>query len=203
MKTVRCSRHAALLLIALTAGQFVGFSVAVASGPGRDHGWQRVAESDAPPPSGKIRFTVQSASMRGDREPLTGEAMLTLTDILTSRGAELTHTPDWLLVIGTKELPNDAEHRIVLAISTMRTMPNEAIDFGKRAEMFYLGMSSEKRAVLPADGKWVREMVSEEMLRQYGVPVNQEIMIVERSRTKGALLKFAEEFLAKSGRAPR
>ena len=40
---------------------------------------------------------------------------------------------------------------------------------------------AEKRAALPAEGKWVRESLSEDFLYEYMHPVDHELVIVSKS----------------------
>ena len=81
---------------------------------------------------------------------------------------------------------------------TLHMLPNEAIEVGRREEVFYSVLSKEKRAALPSEGKWVRQLVSEEMLRQFGIPMDQELIVTERGMVKAEVSKFVDRFYSKS-----
>jgi len=141
-----------------------------------------------------VRFSVRVAPVVRTIDTLNSEVLRALHDILKTRAAVDTHTPDWLFFFGTKEFSQDTRNLFVLSITTLRVLPKEAVEVGKREEVFYSTLPAEKRAAMPKEGKWVREMVSEEMLRQYGMPVDQDILIVERSLLKKELSQFVDNF---------
>jgi hypothetical protein len=128
---------------------------------------------------------------------LKSESVHTLYEVFKARGAVDTRTPDWLVFVGTKEMPECDRNLIIVSIGTLRVLPREAIEAGKREEVFYSNLSAQKRAAMPKEGKWVREMVSEEMLRQYGMPIDQEILIVNRSLLKRELTRFVESLYSR------
>jgi len=144
-----------------------------------------------------VRFSVGIAPMGDTFDSLKQGAMRTLYDILKARGAVDTGTPDWLFVVGTKEMPEDKAKRVVISVMTLGVLPKEAIEAGKRQEVFYSSLPAEKRAALPREGKWVREMVSEEMLQQFGTPVEQEIIIARRTMIRQELSRFVDHFYQK------
>lgn len=141
-----------------------------------------------------VTFSVEVAPPGATIDSLTNEVMRALYDNLKTRGAVDTHTPDWLFVLGTKELPRDTEGRVVVSIMTLHVLPKEAIEAGKREEVFYSNLSAEKKAALPKEGKWVRELLSEEMLHQFGMPIDQDIIISERHMLKEELSQFVASF---------
>jgi hypothetical protein len=141
-----------------------------------------------------VSFSVDSVPIGGPMDSLKPEMMRALYDMLKTRGAVDTRTPDWLFVVGTTELPQDTSGRVVVTITTLHVLPKEAIEVVKREEVFYSYLSAEKRGALPKEGKWVREMVSEEMLHQFGMPIDQHIIVGKRSMLKDELLKFVDGF---------
>jgi hypothetical protein len=141
-----------------------------------------------------VTFSVRAVPEDRTIDSLTHEATWTLFDILKTKGAMDTRTPEWLFVVGTKELPQDPEGRVVVTITTLHALPKEAIEAGKREEVFYSHLSVEQKAAFPKDGKWVREMVSEEMLYQFGMPIDQEIIITRRASLEEELSQVVDGF---------
>ncbi len=141
-----------------------------------------------------VTFSVGVAPPSAAIDSLTNEVMRALYDNLKTRGAVDTHTPDWLFVVGTKELPQDTEGKVVVSIMTLHVLPKEAIEAGKREEVFYSNLSAEKKAALPKEGKWVRELMSEEMLHQFGMPTDQDIIISKRHMLNEELSRFVASF---------
>jgi hypothetical protein len=141
-----------------------------------------------------VTFSVGVAPPSAAMDSLDHEVIWTLYDILTKKGAVDTHTPDWLFVVGTKELSQGTDERVVVSIMTLHVLPKEAIEAGKREEVFYSNLSAEKKAALPKEGKWVRELVSEEMLHQFGMPLDQDIIVCKRHTLQEELSQFVDSF---------
>lgn len=70
--------------------------------------------------------------------------------------------------------------QVALTLILGHALPPEAIEAGSRAEVMYTGMSPEKRRSLPAEGKWLREEVSADFLRQFWMPLESRIMVVSQ-----------------------
>jgi hypothetical protein len=141
-----------------------------------------------------VKFSVLIAPPPLKLDTLKSNAMRSLYNIFKGRGAVESRAPDWLFCLETREMTAYKGDLVVVSITTLRVLPKEAIEAGKREELFYSSLSAEKRAAMPKEGKWVREMVSEEMLRQYGMPVDQDILIVKRDLIDAELSKFADKF---------
>jgi hypothetical protein len=60
-------------------------------------------------------------------------------------------------------------------------LPAKVIEFGTRAEILYAGKSAKKKAVLPKEGKLIRESLSEDFLYEYMRLVDHELVIVSKS----------------------
>ena len=146
------------------------------------------------PPPDPAKFSVVVAPPVHALDTLSSEAMHALHAILLSRGAVDTHKPDRLFFVGAKLIPDTSRDLVAVSISTLVVLPEEAIEAGKREEVFYAHLPDEKKAALPKEGKWIREMVSEEMLRQYGMPEDQDILIFKRSEMTVELSKFVDNY---------
>ena len=77
--------------------------------------------------------------------------------------------------------------RVALTLIMGHALPPEAIEAASRAEVMYAGMSQEKRRTLPAEGKWLREEVSADFLRQFWMPLESRLVIVSRSELGAAV----------------
>jgi hypothetical protein len=76
---------------------------------------------------------------------------------------------------------------IALTLIMGHALPPEAIEAGSKAEVMYAGMLPEKRGALPAEGKWVREMVSADFMRQFWMPLETKLMIVKNGELAAAV----------------
>ena len=140
-----------------------------------------------------FRFALDNPDQSRPLDSLADEAMRGLLASLEKQGGSHSRTPDWIFSVGTRALQEDGKSRILLAVTLLRVLPEEVIALGKEKEAFYLNLSPERRATLPTEGKWVREMVSEEAMRQFGKPVNSRISLTDRGSLQRELSRVAEE----------
>jgi hypothetical protein len=102
----------------------------------------------------------------------------------TSRGVVITEKAEWAIWCDVSSVDGiDAEH-VLLAVGYGRVLPKDVMELGKKAEAFYSYLPSEKRTKLPAEGKAVREYMSEGYLCQFLFPVDQEIVVVPKRELK-------------------
>jgi hypothetical protein len=88
------------------------------------------------------------------------------------------------------------EHDGLVALSFFfgEVLPENAVTLCKNAEVFYAGLPADKRARLPQEGKWLREMVSVEYMRQFIAPWDSRLVIVPRSEVGRAIAEVVREF---------
>lgn len=60
----------------------------------------------------------------------------------------------------------------------MEALPKEIIDFNKKNEIFYKSIKDKEN--LPKEGKFIREMMTEEFLRNYRQPKGYDSLIVDK-----------------------
>ena len=83
---------------------------------------------------------------------------------------------------------------MAVSLTYARALPPEMIAFGRKSEIMYAAMPAEKKAALPAEGKWVREMVSEEFARGYVNPAGGEMFVVPRRDLERRFVEAVERF---------
>jgi hypothetical protein len=72
-------------------------------------------------------------------------------------------------------------------------LPPEAVAACARAEVFYAGVSPERRAAFPAEGKWVREKVTADYVREFIMPLESRIVMGLPDRLNQAIQHQVEE----------
>jgi hypothetical protein len=84
---------------------------------------------------------------------------------------------------------NATEERGQVAVSLLfgHLLPDEVVDLTKKAEVFYTGIRREKRATLPEDGKWVRELVTEDFMRQFVMPMESRLLLAQTKDLQATL----------------
>jgi hypothetical protein len=97
---------------------------------------------------------------------------------LTSLGAPVAATADeYVLIVDAVAQGNEVALNFIMC----HALPSEAIDAGSKAEVFYAGVSPAKRAGFPAEGKWIREMVTADFMRQFWMPLESKLLIVKKA----------------------
>lgn len=74
-------------------------------------------------------------------------------------------------------------------------LPPEAVAACARAEVFYSGASPERRAAFPAEGKWVREKVTADYVREFIMPLESRIVMDVPDRLNQAIRRQVEEIV--------
>jgi len=127
------------------------------------------------------------------------EEQSTLTSELT-KAFEVKHAviswniQEWTLVVDVLTLDSA---RYVVALVLLEGLPEATVEFAKENEVFYLSRSQEERKKLPPEGKVVREYMSEEFIRQYGLPVDSQISILKREDLSTFASRIAQDFYVK------
>jgi hypothetical protein len=73
-------------------------------------------------------------------------------------------------------------------------IPDDVVQLCKNTKVFYNNLSAEKRAALSSEGKWIREMVTEEFIRQFISPMRSQVLMVEKGEMEKQIGGVVEEF---------
>jgi hypothetical protein len=73
-------------------------------------------------------------------------------------------------------------------------IPDSIVQLCRNSEVFYVGLPEKKRKELPADGKWVRDMVSEEYVRQFIYPQSSRVLLVEKIELQKGIEEVVGEY---------
>ena len=99
---------------------------------------------------------------------------------------------DMELLIAIKEI--DGTNKVAIQVSEMQVLPKEAVEVGKKAEIFYSWLDEKKKAELPEQGKFVREYASEEYLKQFRLIWSNGLDIVEKAEIDNYVQKIVSKF---------
>ena len=118
-----------------------------------------------------------------------------LKNSLEAKKAVLTsNVPQWTVVVDAITLEPD---KYVVSYVLLRGLPESFVDLAKKNEVFYSNASEEKRAKYSKEGKFVREMMSEEFIREFGMPLDSHISIIKRNELMIYAGKFADDFFVR------
>jgi hypothetical protein len=84
-----------------------------------------------------------------------------------------------------------SEERDQVAVSLLfgHALPDEVVELSKKAEVMYSGLPADKQATLSKDGKWVREQVTEDFVRQFMMPMESRIFLAHKKDLQARLLQ--------------
>jgi hypothetical protein len=100
---------------------------------------------------------------------------------LQSRGIAIADNSDQILWCDVYTFEGPDSENVVLSVGVGRALPAKLIEFGTKTEILYAGVSAEKKAVLPKNGKKVRESLSKDFLSEFMRPTDHELVIVSKS----------------------
>lgn len=149
-------------------------------------------------------LALPSAAQEGPRIHLTAvsppdrwtdEQTMVLTALgsaFEAKQADITSSvPEWTVVIDAITLDAD---RYIVSFVLLQGLPEPIVDLARKNEVFYLNATKEQKAAFTSQGKGIREMLSEELVRQFGSPVDSHISIVRMNELAIYAGKFADDF---------
>lgn len=74
-------------------------------------------------------------------------------------------------------------------------LPPEAVAACARAEVFYAGVPPERRAEFPAEGKWVREKVTADYVREFVLPLESRVVVGVPDRLNQSIREQVQEIV--------
>jgi hypothetical protein len=98
---------------------------------------------------------------------------------------------EFLLKVGKS---ND-DNKIILSVVEMQLLPKEAVEIGKKAEIFYSLLDDSKKANLPAEGKFIREYVSAEYMKQFRMVWDDNLELIDINKLESYCKKIAAKYL--------
>jgi hypothetical protein len=138
---------------------------------------------------------VTSISCNSNWTDLQLQLMKSLKARLQAKGATVTDkSSDWVLLVDATPIDQVKGDLTVVSVIVLHSIPKEVIELSKKAEVFYANLSDEKRMQLLKEGKWVREMVSEEVISQYSMPINKELLVVSKNDFEQTISKIVDNF---------
>ena len=130
------------------------------------------------------------------RSDVRNAAFHLLAAVLEGRGIGVSDSASWTVILEVIPAGGGEDSLVAVSLTYARALPPEMIAFGRKSEIMYAAMPAEKKAALPAEGKWVREMVSEEFARSYVSPAGGEMFVVPRRDLERRFREAVERFRA-------
>jgi len=112
-----------------------------------------------------------------------------------SRGILLEPRAEWAIWIDAVPVGDPGSDQIILMVGIAHTLPDEAMTAGKKAEVLYSSFPAERRATLPKEGKWVRELMTGEFLAQFVMPIDQSAALVHQSELQDRAERMLDEII--------
>jgi hypothetical protein len=160
--------------------------------------------SRAATPGDTRTVILRGAGPYSPRNEIRNAAFHLLAAILAEEGIGVADSASWSVILEAILAGGGTDTLVAVSLTYARALPEEMVAFARKNEIMYAPMPAEKKAALPADGKWVREMVSEEFARSYVNPVGGEMFVVPRRdlerRFREAVKRFREVELGPQAR---
>lgn len=99
-----------------------------------------------------------------------------LSESLKKENYEITERADVEFLFIASELKST--NQIIVTVVFMQALPKEIIEFNKTNETFYVHLKEKSK--LPQEGKFIRELVTEEVISQYRNPVGFHTAVINK-----------------------
>ena len=137
-------------------------------------------------------FAVRMAPLTQPQDTVQRSAREAAFAGLRSLGVEVTDTlSDYVVYIDARVEGGRGAGSVWLC----HVLPPEAVAACARAEVFYAGVSPERRAAFPAEGKWVREKVTADYVREFILPLESRMVMGTPDRLDQAIRHQVEEMV--------
>lgn len=140
-----------------------------------------------------ITFGITGISHDDSRRELRSEAQKAMHAALLARGAKRAEHPNWTFVVAAQEVEQH-DDLVVLSVAILAALPEPVVQWATESQIFYASMSNERREELPSEGKHIREYVSEEYIRGYGMLQEHEVLVVDRAGIGEGVAQIVEAF---------
>ncbi|MFK7843924.1 MAG: hypothetical protein AB8G77_01390 [Rhodothermales bacterium] len=151
-----------------------------------------VGNADVSAQSDPFQFDITSVATSESHGMRLREASAMLENDLIARGGERNEKEGWLFLVGLSE--EDERQQVALSITVLHKLPEEVVALGKKEQVFYKTIADQDPATHPEEGKWVREYMSEEFLRQFAMVQGNYVEITDKARMNDAIVFIVDKF---------
>lgn len=120
--------------------------------------------------------------------------MNTFKEVLKENGLLSENDNDIELLLNVKKI-NGEDNKIILSIVEMGVIPDEVVEVGKKAEIFYSVLDDIKKSNLPNEGKFIREYVSSEYMKQFRMVWSNSLEIIDINDLENYCRKVVKKYL--------
>ncbi len=111
---------------------------------------------------------------------------------LEKRGARQNENEGWLFLLGMSET---VESEVAaLSVTVLQKLPESIVKLGREEQVFYKAISDQDESTYPVEGKWVREHMSEEYIRQFAMIRANYVELIRVSELEQAIEKIVAQF---------
>lgn len=126
-----------------------------------------------------------------------GEILAHLKQWFESQGVKVVDTAEWVVWFNAFNIDESDTNHIILAIGLGHTLPKEAIELGKKSEVFYSNLPLLRKSSLPVEGKFIREYVTEGFLYEFMYPLEEKLAVVPRQKLLERLDELMNDLCAR------
>ncbi|OQX87572.1 hypothetical protein B6D60_03615, partial [candidate division KSB1 bacterium 4484_87] len=97
-----------------------------------------------------------------------------------------------------KAVSGDRDNLVAISTFTQHSLPSKIVRFCADQEVFYKLWDNDSQKDYPKDGKFVREYVTSEMLKQYGRIIFNDLAIAPNENLDSVCSDILDRFLHKT-----
>ncbi len=142
-------------------------------------------------------FAVEISYVNNDPVPLESELKQCCLERLQQLGYITGQRGQHQMWIRSAAVPGRNE-QIAISYTCYSALPRPVLQFNKEHEVFYKAMDAKQEKEYPAEGKMVREYVSDEFMRCYLVPLRMDLLFTNRTDLKKACEKMVDDLLGQT-----
>lgn len=115
-----------------------------------------------------------------------------LENELIERDGQRNEKEGWLFLIGLSDV--NEQEQVAVSITILHKLPEAVVAGGKKDQVFYQRVAEQDPDTHPEEGKWVREYMSEEFLRQFAMVQYNYVEIANVGELNDAIATMVDKF---------
>ncbi|NOZ61086.1 MAG: hypothetical protein GXO74_05350 [Calditrichaeota bacterium] len=145
-----------------------------------------------------VSVEVSVAMTRDGMTPLNQKLLDSFRKALVAKGFVVSGDGDFRFFLDAKAAAGDKNDLVAVSTFTQNLLPPKIVQFCADQEVFYKLFDNYSRKKYPKDGKFVREYVTTDFLKQYGRIIFNDLSVVSQENLDSVCSDILDRFLQKT-----
>ncbi len=146
----------------------------------------------------KVAVEISVATTRNGIPELNQRLLNDFKKALVANGFAVSEDGEFRFFLDAKKVSGDNQNTVAISVVAQHALPEKLIQYCAEKELFYRLWEDSVRQKFPKEGKFIREYMTSEMLRQYGMLSFHDLIITRESRLDSVCVDIVERFVERN-----